>query len=167
MEIEREKTRQRETKRDGDLGSAYRSGRVTCVPEVRVLAWTNRRATSLSLALFLCFSHTLPQPPTLSLLLVAARSPTRSFLRVYPRTRSARSSLQARTTHIVNMYMLYLPACLITSADNAMRPFRYNEMADDRGSHIADVEIGQSNNHAPRNAYIRIANLKTSLRTNT
>lgn len=50
---EPERTRQRETKRDGDLGSAYRSGRVTCVPEVGVLAWTNRRATPLSLSLSL------------------------------------------------------------------------------------------------------------------
>jgi len=52
---EREKT-ERKMKRDGDLGSAYRSGRVTCVPEVGVLAWTNRRATPLSLPLSLLLS---------------------------------------------------------------------------------------------------------------
>jgi len=51
----RERT-ERKTKRNGDLGSAYRSGRVTCVPEVGVLAWTNRRATPLSLPLSLLLS---------------------------------------------------------------------------------------------------------------
>lgn len=58
---------ERETKRDGDLGSAYRSGRVTCVPEVGVLAWTNRRATPLS----------LPPSSSVSLTLLLYLSPDR------------------------------------------------------------------------------------------
>lgn len=42
-----------------------------------------------------------------------------------------------------------------------MRPFRYNEMADDRWDHIADVEIGRS---LARAVYIRVANLKELFR---
>lgn len=73
---------ERETKRDGDLGSAYRSGRVTCVPEVGVLAWTNRRATplslppssSVSLTLLLYLSPYSSRPSTLPLVLPLASS---------------------------------------------------------------------------------------------
>lgn len=52
-EGERERERGGERERERGLGSAYRSGRVTCVPEVGVLAWTNRRATPLSSSLSL------------------------------------------------------------------------------------------------------------------
>lgn len=81
---EKERAKQRTTERDGDLGSAYRSGRVTCVPEVGALAWTNRRATlSLPVSLFFPFG---PSPLSLAHSLspsCVAHPPTRFFLRVY------------------------------------------------------------------------------------
>lgn len=137
------------------MGSAYRSGRVTCVPEVGVLAWTNRRATPVSLSppLFLSLSPLLP----LSLLIplahlhCRARPPTRFFPqlpRFYLDTHRSTRSRHARTSP--SSIHVYIPAYLITSADNAMRPFQYNEMADDRGGHIADVGTGRSNDHASR-----------------
>lgn len=83
--------RKRERKREGGLGSAYRSGRVTCVPEVGVLAWTNRRATPLSSSLspspFLSGNSLLP---SLSLLLALWSLPTRTH-------RLARLPTYART----------------------------------------------------------------------
>lgn len=87
----------RETERDGDLGSAYRSGRVTCVPEVGVLAWTNRRATPLSLSLFLCFSRSPPLPLSLFLspIYIAGCPPTRFFLQL-PRSISRHAQIRTQ-----------------------------------------------------------------------
>jgi hypothetical protein len=148
-----------ETERDGDLGSAYRSGRVTCVPEVGVLAWTNRRATPLSLSL--SASPLLSPFPSASLVPLAHPRCRSSFHSLPLTSISTRTSPHAgwqTRTHTrahARMHARHhcqyarIPACLITSVDNAMRPFRYNEMADDRCGHIADIEKSADRSRAP------------------
>lgn len=118
----------------------------------------------LSLSPFLRFSRSplLPLSLFLSLIYIAARPPTRFFTQLprfyldthrsarrYARTYACTRARIYTHTHIT-AFNMYIPGCLITSADNAMRPFQYNEMADDRGGHIADVGTGRSNDHASR-----------------
>lgn len=112
----RENRVERETEREGDLGSAYRSGRVTCVPEVGVLGTDQSEgysslspSFSVSLALLLYTSLLIPlahlhcRSSSHSLLPTASRfyldtQQVRTHAGMHARTR-ARARVHAPYTH--------------------------------------------------------------------
>lgn len=116
-----ERERERATERDGDLGSAYRSGRVTCVPEVGVLAWTNRRATPLSLPLPLFLSLSSSTSLLIPLAHLHCRLSSHSLLPIASsflsrhaqiRTQQARTHARMHTYTHVHHHLQYVYTCL-------------------------------------------------------